>query len=56
MIYKQIVYQKEIKIIKRNQAKILEIKNSITNINNSLEVSIEDLSRQKKQSVNVEIN
>lgn len=32
------------------------MKNSITKIKNSLEVSIEDLSRQKKQSVIVEIN
>lgn len=46
---------KEIEGIKRNQKKILELKNTVTETRNSLKGSKVNLSRQKKESANLEI-
>lgn len=49
-------FNKEAKNFKQNQTEILELKNKITDLKNSVEGSILDQSKKKRESTNLRTN
>ena len=49
------IINKEIDIMKRNPTEALDLKRTITEMQNSLEVLTEDLNKQKKESTDLKI-
>lgn len=49
------IINKEIDIMKRNPTDALDLKRTITEMQNSLEVLTEDLNKQKKESTDLKI-